>query len=94
MKEQLKHVVEVTGTDRAFAAILADGHVVTWGDPKCGGNSSSVQSELINVRENLGPKGLSSAFEKTRIHFLMEIWNPSGSKAHVPNNSLQKKTYL
>jgi len=63
VKEQLQHVVKVIGTDKAFAAILTDGHVVvTWGDPKCGGNSSSVQSELINVRENLGPKGLGSAF--------------------------------
>ena len=62
VKEQLKHVVKVTGTDKAFAAILTDGHVVTWGDPKCGGNSSSVQGELINVREKLGPKGLGSAF--------------------------------
>lgn len=96
MKEQLKHVVKVTGTDKAFAAILTDGHVVTWGDPKCGGNSSSVQTELINVREKLGPKGLGSAFEKTRsIYVLMEISNLSGSKACVPNNNrLQKKSLI
>ena len=31
---------------KAFAAMLADGHVVTWGDPRCGGDSSFVLSQL------------------------------------------------
>ena len=33
----------------AFAALRADGSVVTWGDPGGGGDSSSVQSQLCNV---------------------------------------------
>ena len=33
----------------AIAAILADGSVVTWGDPSFGGDSSAVQHQLRNV---------------------------------------------
>eukprot|EP00933_Yihiella_yeosuensis_P068636 TRINITY_DN7448_c0_g2_i1.p1 TRINITY_DN7448_c0_g2~~TRINITY_DN7448_c0_g2_i1.p1 ORF type:complete len:508 (+),score=103.76 TRINITY_DN7448_c0_g2_i1:72-1595(+) len=39
-------VVKVVGNYDAFAAIKADGSVVTWGDPDCGGDSSSVASLL------------------------------------------------
>ena len=38
-------------TNNAFAAILTDGSVVTWGDPDCGGNSSKVQEELVGVQQ-------------------------------------------
>ena len=32
-----------------FAAILADGSIVTWGSPSDGGNSSEVQDELATL---------------------------------------------
>ena len=35
----------------AFAAILGDGSVVTWGDARFGGDSSKVQAQLRNVKE-------------------------------------------
>eukprot|EP00913_Durusdinium_trenchii_P031271 g29278.t1 len=35
----------------AFAAILQDGSVVTWGDPDKGGNSSHVQAQLVEVQQ-------------------------------------------
>ncbi|CAE8603287.1 unnamed protein product [Polarella glacialis] len=35
-------VFQVCGTNAAFAAIKADGSVVTWGDASCGGNSLAV----------------------------------------------------
>ena len=35
----------------AFAAVLADGCVVTWGDPDAGGDSSEVQDQLRGVRQ-------------------------------------------
>ena len=35
----------------AFAAILADRSVVTWGDPDFGGDSSGVQDRLRGVRD-------------------------------------------
>ena len=36
---------------RAFAAILADGSVVTWGEPESGGDSSEVQDQLKGVQQ-------------------------------------------
>ncbi len=38
--------VIVSSTSLAFAAVLASGRVVTWGDARYGGDSSSVQAEL------------------------------------------------
>ena len=38
-------------TGRAFAAILADGSLVTWGDPDYGGDSSEVQDQLKGVQQ-------------------------------------------
>ena len=35
----------------AFAAILANGSVVTWGDPGHGGDCSAVQDQLKNVQQ-------------------------------------------
>ena len=38
----------------AFAAILEDGSVVTWGQPQCGGDSSEVRHQLRNVQQIQG----------------------------------------
>ena len=46
VQDQLKIVQQVQGAFGAFAAILADGSVVTWGDPDSGGDSSEVQDQL------------------------------------------------
>ena len=35
--------VQIQSTSSAFAALLGDGSVVTWGDPSSGGDSSAVQ---------------------------------------------------
>ena len=35
----------------AYAAILGDGSVVTWGDASCGGDSRAVQDQLKNVQQ-------------------------------------------
>lgn len=40
---------QIQGTYRAFAGILADGSVITWGDPSRGGDSSAVQEQLALV---------------------------------------------
>ena len=37
-------------TSEAFAAILADGSIVTWGRPDSGGDSSEVQDQLKGVQ--------------------------------------------
>ena len=38
-------------TDHAFAAILGDGSVVTWGPAAFSGDSSAVQNQLKNVQQ-------------------------------------------
>ena len=45
-RDQLKGVQQIQATQRAFAAILADGSVITWGNAGFGGDSSAVQHEL------------------------------------------------
>lgn len=42
---------QIQATSLAFAAILADESVVTWGDPGIGGDSSQVQGQLRNVQQ-------------------------------------------
>eukprot|EP00435_Cladocopium_sp_Y103_P001321 s3583_g1.t1 len=48
---QLSDVKQVQATDRAYAAILTDGSVVTWGHPEWGGDSAAVQDQLRNVQQ-------------------------------------------
>ena len=40
----------IQSAKQAFAAILADGPVVTWGDARFGGDSSAVQDQLKHVQ--------------------------------------------
>ena len=49
IRDQLRGVQQIQATDSAFAAILADGSVVTWGVPICGGDSSAVRDQLRGV---------------------------------------------
>ena len=43
--------MQVQATRYAFAAILGDGSVVTWGDAHFGGDSSAVRDQLKNVQQ-------------------------------------------
>ena len=43
--------VHVCGRRGAFAAILADGSLVSWGDADCRGDSSAVREQLQNVQQ-------------------------------------------
>ena len=45
----------------AFAAILADGSVVSWGDPDAGGDSSAVQDQLKGVQQVQATDGAFAA---------------------------------
>ena len=47
VQDQLRNVQQVHSTSGAFAAILADGSVVTWGHP--GSDSSAMQDKLTEV---------------------------------------------
>ena len=52
VQDQLKGVQQVQATrGGVFAALLADGSVLTWGDPDCGGDSSEVQDRLKAVQQ-------------------------------------------
>ena len=42
---------QVCGNGRAFAAILGDGSVVTWGNARFGSDSSEAQDQLKNVQQ-------------------------------------------
>ena len=52
VKDGLQNVLQVQATSSAFAAILCNGSVVTWGDISSGGDSSTVQDQLNNVQHN------------------------------------------
>ena len=51
MQDRLKGVQQVQSNPSAFAAILADGSVVTWGIPEYGGDSSEVRDQLNDVQQ-------------------------------------------
>ena len=51
MQDQLKNVQHVQANQRAFAAILGDGSVVTWGYADHGGDISAVRAQLTNVQQ-------------------------------------------
>ena len=61
VQDQLKDVQQIYSTERAFAAVLADGNVVTWGQPGYGGDSSGVQDQLKNVQEICGSQSSFAA---------------------------------
>ena len=46
VQDQLKDVQHIQATGSSFAAVLADGSVVTWGDADAGGGSSAVLDQL------------------------------------------------
>ena len=46
--------VKIYSSDYAFAAVRADGSVVTWGNACAGGDSSSVQERGCRQKQGLG----------------------------------------
>ena len=51
VQDRLKNVQQIQATGTAFAAVLGDGSVVSWGDTDGGGDSSAVQDQLKNVQQ-------------------------------------------
>ena len=47
VQDQLKNVQQVVGGPAAFAAIIADGSVVTWGEGPNFGDTSGLQEQLL-----------------------------------------------
>ena len=50
VRDHLKNVGQICGTNYAFAAVLVDGTVVTWGQLYEGGDTSMVQHKLRDVQ--------------------------------------------
>ena len=48
-KERLRDVQQICPSSGAFAALRADGSVVTWGHAECGGISAGVHEQLHEV---------------------------------------------
>ena len=51
VQAELLDVQQICGSSWAFAALLGDKTVVTWGDPLNGGDSSAVKERLQDVVE-------------------------------------------
>eukprot|EP00439_Symbiodinium_sp_Y106_P056530 s1401_g7.t3 len=51
VQDQLRDVQQIESSHKAFAAILLDGSVVTWGNADHGGDSSAVQDQLRDVQQ-------------------------------------------
>lgn len=63
-------------TNFAFAAILSDGTVVTWGHSDLGGDSSAVQDKLRNVQQ---VHATHSAFAAVLSDGTVVTWGHSAS---------------
>ena len=51
VQDQLRDVQKIQAASGAFAAILEDGSVVTWGNADFGGDSSAVRDQLRGVQQ-------------------------------------------
>ena len=50
LQGQMCGIQQLQASAAAFAAVLADGSVAAWGDPRHGGRSWAVQHRLKSVR--------------------------------------------
>ena len=86
--DQLKDVQTLSSTDLAFAAVRANGSVVTWGDRFSGGKmDAEVKSELVNVQKI---HGSSTAFAAILSNRKLVTWGDNEAGGH----SEPKKRWL
>lgn len=65
VQKYLKNVKDIQSTYDAFAALRADGSVITWGNQYCGGDSSMVSAMLdSNVKEIFSNRDSFAALKK------------------------------
>jgi len=68
-------VSKLFSNEKAFAALTANGDVITWGNSAYGGDSSSVQAQLTDVETIYATKG---AFAALKTNGELVVWgNPS-----------------
>eukprot|EP00439_Symbiodinium_sp_Y106_P045481 s352_g5.t1 len=78
--------VQVRASAHAFAAILGDGLVVTWGDATAGGDSASVQARLEKVQQI---QGSQYAFAAIRDDGSVVTWGNASSDSRAVKYELQ-----
>ena len=54
-------VRDVFSNDFTFAALLEDGSVISWGSPSSGGDTSSVEQDLVDVQRIIGNRNAFTA---------------------------------
>ena len=67
----------VFSTEKAFAAIRADGTVVTWGDPGYGGSSNSVSARLLR-QSHVSIFSNERAFAALTTNGSVTVWGDQG----------------
>ena len=68
VSSRLRNVHQLSGSNGAFAALLEDGQIVTWGSPYAGGDSSGLQDRLCpDVRTENGRIKLQSADQGFKV---------------------------
>ncbi|CAK9107054.1 Putative E3 ubiquitin-protein ligase HERC2 [Durusdinium trenchii] len=87
VRDQLKEVTSLSATAGAFAALLENGEVVTWGDHIFGGDTSSLRSTLKEVRE---VQATAMAFAALRADGTVITWGSS----HVGGNCSRVQGHL
>ena len=60
-QRELQNVQVIQATSGAFAAVLGDGSVVTWGDAGLGADSAAVRDQLKNVQQIASTPGSFAA---------------------------------
>ena len=85
---ELRSVQEVYSNGSAFAALSADGSVVTWGDPLCGGDSEHISEQLKHVQQIYST---TSAFAALLQDQSVVTWGLSerGGDSHAVGNRLR-----
>ena len=89
VSHQLYDVKEIQATTMAFAALRADGHIVTWGSPEFGGDSESAQGMLYDIQEIQSSR---CAFAALREDGQVISWGGKMDTQVVDQRTLQRHT--
>ena len=75
MQEQLQNVIQIQASQSAFAALLADGSVVSWGATDSGGDCRAVQDQLKDVQQI---QASAQAFAAVLADGSVVVWGDAG----------------
>lgn len=77
----LQNVKTIFSNNGAFAALTNDGSVITWGKSSYGGDSSSIATQLINVKKIFTTNW--GAFAALRVDGSVVTWGSSSDGASI-----------